>query len=99
MTNLKGMLRELIHTLRPLKKQNSELRQRLAVAESEIADIQRQWRTESEEIQKSLWVPIGHFYSPIPLAEEIEADQDNIFEVPPAIRGVNLNEKRQLELF
>jgi hypothetical protein len=50
----------------------------------------RRWRT---------WQPPGHFYSPIPSLEEIQADAKRIFQNPvPPLSGVNLNVARQLEL-
>jgi hypothetical protein len=45
-----------------------------------------------------LWTPPGHFYSPIPSLHEVKVSKEEIFELPPAIRGVDLNEKRQIEL-
>jgi len=47
-----------------------------------------------------LYVPPGHFYSPIPCLEELKLKEQNIFhEFPREIPGVELNEKHQLELF
>ena len=44
--------------------------------------------------------PPGHFYSPLPDAAEVQADADRIFAKPgPALRGIDLNVDRQLELF
>ena len=98
MSNLKKAIREVIHSFRSLRKENEELKRQLFVAEKKIADIENKWRAESEEHRRSHWVPVGHFYSPIPSIEEIEADHDNIFDIPPAIRGVDLNEKHQLDM-
>ena len=47
-----------------------------------------------------LYVPPGHFYSPIPCLEELKLKEQNIFhEFPREIPGIELNEKHQLELF
>lgn len=43
------------------------------------------------EARPSTWVPIGHFYSPIPDAEELRTDHDRIFGGDPTeIAGVDL---------
>jgi predicted O-methyltransferase YrrM len=46
--------------------------------------------------REDVWVPPGHFYSPIASFSELKVDEEEIFEVPPAIRGVDLNEGGQL---
>lgn len=44
--------------------------------------------------------PPGHFYSPIPSLDEVRANEERLFGVPPrSIAGINLNEEKQLELF
>lgn len=47
------------------------------------------------------WVPLGHFYSPIPSLTEIKAKENEIFgkQLTKKIPGINLNEEAQLELF
>ncbi len=45
------------------------------------------------------WVAPGHFYSPVPVMKEIEAQQDRIFGIPDHLEGLDLNEEAQLELF
>jgi hypothetical protein len=46
-----------------------------------------------------LYVPLGHFFSPLPSLEEIRNDESRIFgKVPDQILGVDLNEKEQLSL-
>jgi predicted O-methyltransferase YrrM len=45
------------------------------------------------------FVPLGHYYSPVPSLEEIERDRDRLFGPPPReLPGVDLNEPGQLEL-
>lgn len=43
------------------------------------------------------WEP-GHFYSPLPLIQNIQAREDKIFAVPRTIPGVSLNEESQVRL-
>jgi predicted O-methyltransferase YrrM len=100
MADLKARLKQI---LRRLPFSHAALQQKRIAAETETARIRAQWKAERDEIQRSvgtekLFVPSGHFYSPIPALSQIEADKENIFAVPPEIRGVNLNESHQLEL-
>jgi predicted O-methyltransferase YrrM len=45
----------------------------------------------------NLWVPPGHFYSPLPSIEEVKQREEQIFAAPPAtIPGVELNIEEQL---
>lgn len=49
--------------------------------------------------QNSLFVPPGHFYSPIPSIQDIKQNEDRIFrEMPREIPGIDLKEKEQLKL-
>jgi hypothetical protein len=45
------------------------------------------------------WVAPGHFYSPVPVMKEIEAQQDRIFRRSDHLEGLDLNEENQLALF
>jgi predicted O-methyltransferase YrrM len=79
----------------------SKLRQENGILSQELEQSQRalqKARAELEATTKALWVPPGHFYSPIPDLLELETSFDEIFEIPPAIRSIDLNESRQLEL-
>ncbi len=45
------------------------------------------------------FVPLGHYYSPVPSPEEIERDRGRLFGPPPReLPGIDLNESGQLEL-
>lgn len=44
------------------------------------------------------FVPLGHFYSPIPDWPQIVRDQDRIFKVPDALPGIDFREPAQLAL-
>lgn len=50
-------------------------------------------------MNKSTWVPPGHFYSPIPAIDELRQSEDRIFRVPKGIPAVDLNEREQLQFF
>jgi len=79
----------------------SALRQENGVLRQELEQSQRALQAASSELEsvtKALWVPPGHFYSPVPDLLDLEMNSDEIFEIPPAIRGIELNESRQLEL-
>ena len=92
----------MLRTLPPFRKfvsQITTLQQKLNAAENENTRLEAKLvETRLSAGTEKLWVPTGHFYSPIPSLDLIEADSENIFEIPPAIRGVNLNVNRQLEL-
>ena len=46
-----------------------------------------------------LFVPPGHFYSPIPNLDEVRRNERRIFpDVPPELPGIALNEARQLAM-
>jgi Methyltransferase domain len=45
------------------------------------------------------WRPPGHYYSPVPTMNEIEAQQDRIFARPDHLEGLELNADAQLALF
>jgi len=53
---------------------------------------------ELEEFKKALWMPPGHFYSPIPAIKDLEASRRAIFSFPRSIDGIELNEDVQLDL-
>ncbi|GBF82872.1 class I SAM-dependent methyltransferase [Aphanothece sacrum] len=50
-------------------------------------------------LMKALFVPPGHFYSPIPSLEEIKLNEAKIFDIfPQEIPGINLQQQEQLNL-
>jgi hypothetical protein len=51
-----------------------------------------------EELKKCLFVPPGHFYSPIPSIDEIRKNEEEIFQIPKSIPAVDLNEGEQTRL-
>lgn len=66
--------------------------------------ILRQIVSERDELRAQLakaqrFVPLGHFYSPIPFLEDIKRDESRIFgRIPRHILGLELNESEQLKL-
>ncbi len=50
------------------------------------------------EHKNALWVRPGHYFSPIPAIQDLKSNEKEIFDVPEAICGVNLNPAEQLEL-
>ena len=54
---------------------------------------------ERDSLMKSLYVPPGHFYSPIPSIEEIKKNESKIFDkIPKELEGIDLNTEEQLSL-
>jgi predicted O-methyltransferase YrrM len=50
-----------------------------------------------ERVMRDLWVPPGHFYSPIPSREELRARSDQLFARPAReLPAIDLNEAGQL---
>lgn len=45
-----------------------------------------------------MWVPPGHYYSPIPPIDEVRADDARIFAIPDSIAGVDLHDAEQVAL-
>lgn len=48
--------------------------------------------------QANLFVPLGHFYSPMPSLDEISKDEERIFAIPQKLAGIDLNVDEQLSL-
>jgi len=86
--------RQFFARINELRLENGNLSQELDQSQRALQTA----RAELEATKKALWVPPGHFYSPVPDLLELETSFDEIFEIPPAIRGIDLNESRQLEL-
>src|SRR3990172_2337488 len=99
---------ELKQQLADSRRENDMLRLDLAKLTDEVAMSWREtevtlekWRavvSELEEMKRSVWVRPGHFYSPIPAIRDLKVNEDDVFGVPPAIRGIDLNEAGQVEL-
>lgn len=54
----------------------------------------------TSSIENRLFVPPGHFYSPIPNLNEVRRNEEKLFHVlPRSIPGVELNEEGQIQLF
>src|SRR3954465_10897446 len=85
---------QFLDRISTLRSENGILRHELEQSQQALQAARRELKT----VTKSLWVAPGHFYSPIADLQELEMSLDEIFEVPPAIRGIDLNETRQLEL-
>src|SRR6478735_747304 len=55
--------------------------------------------TQPRDEPSAMWVPAGHYYSPLPSAAEVKADADRIFGRDPLhVPGVDLRVAAQLEL-
>ena len=80
-----------------LRRENEALRKTLNDLTGEVQDLRKRFQTAWQQIP-GIWQPPGHFYSPIPSIAELKLDEEDIFKTPPGIRGVELNEKTQLDL-
>lgn len=56
-------------------------------------------RQEVTDLKKQLYVPPGHFYSPIPSIEEIKQNEARIFRIPNKLPAIDLNEEGQWQFF
>ena len=57
-----------------------------------------QLKVELEKLK--MWVPPGHFHSPIPSIDEVKFNEKEIFNsIPREIPGIDLNEQEQINLF
>ncbi len=54
---------------------------------------------ERDVLVKSLYVPPGHFYSPIASVEEMKKNESKIFDhIPKELEGIDLNAEEQISL-
>ena len=69
----------------------------------EVVSERDRVRVKYEELKTQLdelYVPPGHFFSPIPSLDEIRKDESKIFgKVPETLAGIDLNVESQLTLF
>src|SRR5689334_20811447 len=102
---LKRMLKQALVTIPPIRRRIRELDQ-LRADVSRLSLLNRAVSEELDRIKaayevaqrKGLWVPPGHFYSPIPAIQELKANEEEIFDIPCAVRGVALHHDKQLAL-
>lgn len=55
--------------------------------------------SDNENDKFVTWVPPGHFYSPIPSIRNIRQKENDIWNVPEDIPGIDLNIENQIKLF
>lgn len=96
-------LQESDESGRRLLQERDELERRLLQERDEAV---RRLSKEKDELgaaleglKKSLWVPPGHFYSPIPSIDEVGKSEERIFRVPGELPAVDLNEREQMQFF
>jgi len=105
---LKNTLKRLAALLPPVRRLLAErdaLRQKNAELQRELGILARTLKTDQAasfraawQQDPNVWVPPGHFSSPIPAVRDLKMNEDEVFRYPPGIRGVDLNEKGQLDL-
>jgi hypothetical protein len=104
---LKNTIKQLAAVIPPLRRlmahrdalsaENIELRREIGILIDDLKAARARYRP-AQKLHPELWVPPGHFYSPLPSVATVKVLEQEIFELPPGIRGVNLNEAGQLEL-
>lgn len=72
-----------------LQNENNQLKSQLAKLSTRLEEVENQYHA----LQSDLWVPPGHFYSPIPAK-----DEKILYSPNKALPGINLNESQQIEL-
>ena len=95
--NLKSMVERELAKVPPVRRWLSEL-ETLRGENGLLKRDLRSSKNELDRIQRTLWVPPGHFHSPIPAVRDLKVNQDEVFDLPPAVRGVDLNEMEQVDL-
>jgi len=90
-------IRRLLVARDLLRRENEALRKDLKDLTDEVHALRTRVQNAWQQIP-GIWQPPGHFYSPIPSISQLKMDEEEIFAAPPGIRGVDLNEKTQLEL-
>jgi predicted O-methyltransferase YrrM len=89
--------RRLLAERDALRGETGRLLQDTGVLEGKLKFARTQL-LESWKRHPDLWMPPGHFYSPIPAIVDLKMNEEEVFAFPPAIRGVELNEEKQLDL-
>src|ERR1700674_1810070 len=104
---LKAKMKEFAAFFPPFRRllaDRDDLRQRNAGLQQELASVAHELKRSRSKFlaawqqREDVWIPPGHFYSPIPPILDVKLNEHEIFEYPPAIRGVDLNEEGQLAL-
>jgi predicted O-methyltransferase YrrM len=90
-------MRRLLAERDSLQRENEALQKNVNTLSAEVQDLRTRVQTGWQQVP-GIWQPPGHFYSPIPEVAEVKLDEEEIFAAPPGIRGIDLNEKAQLEL-
>src|SRR5215467_5151994 len=90
-------IRRLIAERDALRVRSEVLDKQLQQLQTEMNALRREFDAASAKLQE-IWVPPGHFYSPIPAITEVKINEEEIFEHPPKIRGIDLRENEQLDL-
>src|SRR5262245_1679514 len=92
--------RQWLADLEAVRAESGKLKAGLRTSKRDLSDLRAKWQVASYELQRvkgahilsfaeeePLFVPIGHFYSPMPAAEDLRANEDDVFGIPPAVRG------------
>ena len=97
MASLLPPIRHLLLQRDELLRQKATAEEKLAVAEGELTSLHAKF-FEAWKQRENIWVPPGHFYSPIPDAVGMELNTYDSQDGTPAISGVSLKEEGELAL-
>src|SRR5438552_12508721 len=90
-------IRRLLAERDALRLENEKSAKDLCALQLELRTLRRQFVATWQQLPQT-WVPPGHFYSPIPSIAEVKINEQEIFEHPTQIRGIELNESKQVDL-
>jgi len=90
-------IRRLLDDREALRQQTVNLQQELATLKRELKTTRAKFLVEWQQ-HPDIWVPPGHFYSPLPAIRDLKLNEEDVFAYPPSIRGVDLNEQVQVDL-
>jgi hypothetical protein len=85
-----------------LRNKVTDLEYALDAASDKLAEVSETLERAQQSYESAfagsepLFVPPGHFYSPIPSMKDLKLNEIEIFDFPSEVRGVDLNQNGQL---
>jgi len=101
MPSVKKHLKQYLAVIPPIGRLLAErdtLRQQVEILERRMAELRVELKAVRTKFEIPCWVPPGHFYSPIPWIPDLKMNEEEVFDLPPMIRGIDLNEEAQVDL-
>lgn len=82
-----------------MKQQIIKMMERMVPEVTRLTQERDRLQQELSDLQRRLFVPPGHFYSPIPSLDEVRERAEKIFRIPKSLPGIDLNEEEQWKFF